>query len=101
MSEFFHPIIEHPDLPYYRAPPWLKYQAFKFLLENPSTTCVPSNTGDSSNSLKPVEEKLSGHKRKRKYYNKPVLHLKSHRYCHSCDTLGKVIKIEDPRGNFW
>jgi hypothetical protein len=61
IAEYFHPSIEHPDLPYWRTPPWLKYQAFKFLLENPSTTCVPSTTSDSPNSPDPVDS--SGKKR--------------------------------------
>jgi len=61
MSEYFHPNIPHPELPYWRPPPWLKYQAFKFLLENPSTTCVPSTTSDLHNSPDLVES--SGKKR--------------------------------------
>jgi len=110
MSEYFHPNIPHPELPYWRPPPWLKYQAFKFLVENPSTTCVPdcvsSNASvpiisELTNPTEPIEEALSGNTRKRKYCNEGVFHPISHQYCHSCDPLQKVIKIEDPIGNFW
>jgi hypothetical protein len=101
MSEYFHPNIQHPDLPYWRTPPWLRYQVFKFLLENPSNTCVPSNTSAPTNPPELLEENTSGRNRKRKNCNEGVFHPRSHPYCHSCDPLQKVIKVEDPRGNFW
>jgi hypothetical protein len=101
MSEYFHPSIQHPDLPYWRPSPWLRYQAFKFLLENPSNTCVPSTTSVPTNPPELLEENLTGHIRKRKVCNEPDFHPKSHPYCHSCDLLRKVIKIEDSRRNFW
>jgi hypothetical protein len=62
MSEYFHPAVEcTTNLPYWHPPPWLKYQAFLFLLENPSNTCVPSTISVPSKPIEPT--KLSGEKR--------------------------------------
>jgi hypothetical protein len=61
MSDYFHPVVEHNSLPCWRSPPWLKYQAFLFLLENPSNTCVPSTISVPTQSIEPP--KLSGETR--------------------------------------
>jgi hypothetical protein len=61
-SKYFHPIAEHNNLPYQRSLPWLKYQVFLSLLENPPKTCVPSTISVPSKPIEP--SKLSGSKRK-------------------------------------
>jgi hypothetical protein len=92
MSEYFHPVVEHDNLPCWRPPPWLKYQAFLFLIENPSNTCVPSTISVPTQYLEPP--KLSGEKREVEEDIEsdwiPPYRIKV-----------KKIKLEDPRGNFW
>jgi hypothetical protein len=56
-------LLNDPNqLQYWRLPTWLKFQKFKFILENPSNICVPSNISVPSSTTEPV--RLSGQKRK-------------------------------------
>jgi hypothetical protein len=99
MSQYFHPVIEHNNLPYWRPPPWLKYQAFKFLLENPTEVCAPVTNSAPIQPIEPPE--LSGKKREAEEDSESESEWIASDWIHPYKIKLKKIKLEDPKGNFW